>query len=99
MLNDKQILRMLRKLKRFEELLDSMIFEKVCELPVLAYQTEESLYEIPDKSLYHPVQPGDMWAAKAHIAGLNLTIPYRKNMRDVRCTCVRKWAVMRQCCG
>lgn len=64
MLNDKQILRMLRKLKRFEEHLDSMIFEKVCELPVLAYQTDESLYEIPDDSLYHPVKPGDIWGGE-----------------------------------
>ena len=33
MLNDKQIQRMLRKLKRFEDTLDHMIFEKVCDLP------------------------------------------------------------------
>ncbi len=64
-MNDKQIQRTLRKLKRFEDMLDGMIFEKVCELPVLAYETKESLYEIPDASLYHPIKPGDVWGGES----------------------------------
>lgn len=64
MLNDKQILRMLRKLKRFEDTLDHMIFEKVCELPVSAYETKEQLYNIPDDSLFKPVKPGDIWGGE-----------------------------------
>ena len=64
MLNDKQIARMLKKMKRFEDTLDSMIFEKVCELPVSAYETKESLYSIPDSSLYRPVKPGDIWGGE-----------------------------------
>ena len=64
MLNDKQILRMLRKLKRFEGTLDHMIFEKVCELPVCAYETKEQLYNIPDDSLFSPVKPGDIWGGE-----------------------------------
>ena len=48
MLNEKQIDRMLSKLKRYEDTLDAMIFEKVADLPVSFYQTGESLYEIPD---------------------------------------------------
>ena len=46
MLNEKQIDRMLSKLKRYEDTLDAMIFEKVADLPVSFYQTGESLYEI-----------------------------------------------------
>ena len=64
MLNDKQIQRMLRKLKRFEDTLDHMIFEKVCDLPTSLYETKEQLYNIPEDSLYHPVQPGDMWGGE-----------------------------------
>ena len=64
MLNDKQIQRMLRKLKRFEDTLDHMIFEKVCGLPTSLYETKEQLYNIPEDSLYHPVQPGDMWGGE-----------------------------------
>ena len=55
MLNDKQIARMLKKMKRFEDTLDSMIFQKVCELPVSPYETKEPLDSIPDSSLYKPV--------------------------------------------
>ena len=61
MLNDKQIARMLKKMKRFEDTLDSMIFQKVCELPVSAYETKEPLDSIPDSSLYKPVKPGEIW--------------------------------------
>ena len=64
MLNDKQIQRMLRKLKRFEDTLDGMIFEKVCDLPVSAYETKESLYQIPDSSLFEPIHPGDIWGGE-----------------------------------
>ena len=64
MLNDKQIQRMLRKLKRFEDTLDHMIFEKVCDLPTSLYETKEQLYNIPEDSLYHSVQPGDMWGGE-----------------------------------
>ena len=64
MLNDKQIARMLKKMKRFEDTLDSMIFQKVCELPVSAYETKEPLDSIPDSSLYKPVKPGDIWGGE-----------------------------------
>lgn len=64
MLNDKQIARMLKKMKRFENTLDSMIFDKICELPVTAYETKEQLYEIPEDSLYHPINTGDIWGGE-----------------------------------
>jgi alpha-mannosidase len=64
MLNDKQIARMLSKMKRFEETLDSMIFEKVCELPASVYETKEQLYQIPNESLFRPVKEGDIWGGE-----------------------------------
>ena len=64
MLNDKQILRMIGKLKRFEDTLDSMIFDKVCEIPASAYETKEELYSIPEDSCYKPIKPGDIWGGE-----------------------------------
>ena len=65
MLNEKQIQRMLSKLKRFEETLEPMIFNKVADLPVSFYQTSESLYGIPDESLFHPMTVGTQWGGEA----------------------------------
>ena len=64
MLNEKQIDRMLSKLKRYEDTLDAMIFEKVADLPVSFYQTGESLYEIPDESLFAPMAVGSHWGGE-----------------------------------
>ncbi len=64
MLNEKQIARMLAKLKRFEDTLDAMIFEKVDDLPVSFYQTDESLYEIPNEELFQPMAPGSHWGGE-----------------------------------
>lgn len=64
MLNDKQISRMLRKMRRFEGTLDGMMFEKVCELPVVSYETKEQLYTIPEENLFKPVKPGDIWGGE-----------------------------------
>ncbi len=64
MLNEKQIARMLSKLRRFEDTLDGMIFEKVADLNVSLYQTGESLYEIPEEGLYQPVTIGQEWGGE-----------------------------------
>lgn len=64
MLNDNQISRMLRKMRRFQGTLDGLIFEKVCELPASSYETKEQLYEIPNDSLFQPVKPGDVWGGE-----------------------------------
>ena len=61
MLTEKQIQRMLGKLKRFESTLDSMVFTKVAEINASAYETAERLYEIPDASLFNPVDKGWTW--------------------------------------
>lgn len=64
MLTEKQIDRMLGKLKRFEDILDPMLFKKVAKTgSVSAYETMDRLYEIPDDSLCAPVENGWTWGA------------------------------------
>ncbi len=47
MLNDKQIERVLKKLKIYENNLENKIFKKVDTLNVVYFETEEDLYEVP----------------------------------------------------
>ena len=63
MFTEKQIERMLGKLKRFEDTLDGMVFKKVASIDARAYETAERLYEIPDESLFKPVEKGFVWGA------------------------------------
>ena len=66
MFTDKQLDRLLRKLIRFESILENMMFEKVGELANLRqYQTKERLHEIPaDENLYTPSQVGTTWGGE-----------------------------------
>ena len=65
MLAERQTERMLSKLKRFETILDPMLFRKVIKLDkVLAFETQERFYEIPDDSLFAPVESGWIWGAE-----------------------------------
>ena len=62
MLTEKQIERMLKKLRRFEDTLNPMLFKKeACIGKVNFFETEERLYEIPDDSLCAPIESGDTW--------------------------------------
>ncbi len=61
MLTEKQIQRMLGKLKRFEDTLEPMVFSKVAEIEASAYETAERLYEIPDASLFKAIEKGETW--------------------------------------
>lgn len=99
MLNDKQILRMLRKLKRFEDTLDHMIFEKVCELPVSAYETKEQLYNIPDDSLFKPVKPGDIWGGENVYCWFKSSYQVPAEYEGTPCISVPMSAAMKPCCG
>ena len=63
MFTDKQIERMLGKLQRFEDTLDGMVFKKVASIDARAFETAERLYEIPDESLFKPVESGFVWGA------------------------------------
>lgn len=64
MLTEKQIERMLSKLDRFENTLEPMIFTKVAEIGAKAYETTERLHEIPDDSLFKPVEKGFTWGGE-----------------------------------
>ena len=60
MLTEKQIDRMLNKLKRFETILDPLLFKKVATIEsVKAFETFDRLYEIPADSNYADVKAGE----------------------------------------
>ena len=54
-----------KKLKRFEDTLNPMLFKKVARIDeVLCYETLDRLYDIPDESLMNPVKTGHVWGAE-----------------------------------
>ena len=64
MLNEKQLTRSIWKLERFLETLDGLVFEKVCSLPVKAFETEKQYHTVPDAD-YKPIQKGDIWGGES----------------------------------
>ena len=64
MLTDKQIERMLGKLKRFESTIEPYIFEKAGELTCAAFLTTEQFHDIPEASLFAPVKKGWHWGGE-----------------------------------
>ena len=62
MLDLKQTDRMLKKLERFVDIIEPMIFEKVGETgPVSAFATLERFHSIPENSLFDPIEKGYKW--------------------------------------
>ena len=62
MLAEKQVGRMLAKLKRFETILDPMLFKKVAKIDTVSfYETTDRLYEIPDASMFGVINSGETW--------------------------------------
>ncbi|MBR5233083.1 MAG: alpha-mannosidase [Clostridia bacterium] len=60
MLTSQQIDRMLGKLKRFESILDPLLFKKVAKIEaVKAYETFDRLYEIPADDKYTDAKAGE----------------------------------------
>ncbi len=64
MLTDKQIERMLGKLKRFESTIEPFVFEKVGELDCAAFITTEQHHQIPDASLFTNIEKGWRWGGE-----------------------------------
>ncbi|MBQ5973541.1 MAG: alpha-mannosidase, partial [Oscillospiraceae bacterium] len=64
MLNATQLDRCVLKLDRFLKTLDGLIFEKVCSLPVSAFETDRQFHAIPDAD-YRPMAPGDVWGGES----------------------------------
>ncbi len=85
MLTEKQIERMLTKLKRFELTLEPLIFEKVGELDCEAYYTYDSLYEIPDKSLFEKIEKGWRWGGESMYCWFksSFTVPADLDKKDL----------------
>lgn len=64
MIDEKQIESILYKLKRFEDTLSELLFEKVDTLDMVRYETTDSLYSIPDNVEYIPCKEGDIWGGE-----------------------------------
>ncbi len=64
MLEKRQLERMLDKLKRFEDMLEPMVFVNVAEIGASAYRTTERLHQIPDESVFTPVEKGFVWGSE-----------------------------------
>lgn len=65
MLNDTQVQRMLRKLRRYIGTLESMIFEEITTVPAVLFETSERLHNIPDGPVhYREINSGDKWGAE-----------------------------------
>ncbi|WP_438351068.1 alpha-mannosidase [Paenibacillus sp. FA6] len=59
MLNNKQIDRMLSKLKRFETTLEPLIFTNIGDVPMGMLHTSDDLHAIPEDAYFQECHPGD----------------------------------------
>ena len=64
MYSENQIGRMLGKLRRFEQTLESKIFVNCDEVDFSIYETDERLHEIPADELFKPVERGYVWGGE-----------------------------------
>ena len=86
MLTEKQVERMLTKLRRYEDTLNPMLFKKVGRIDsALAYETLDRLYEIPDSSLMAPVESGWVWGAEESFCWFrtDFTVPEELDGRNL----------------
>lgn len=61
MFTDRQVERMLGKLKRFEKTLEPLMFQKVGSIAMKAFQAEENYTNVPDDSLFQTVESGTVF--------------------------------------
>ena len=65
MLTEKQVNRLFKKMERFENILDPLLFKKVDTIgDIIKYETTERLYEIPDDSICVPAPVGSGWGGE-----------------------------------
>jgi len=64
MFTDRQIERMLGKLRRFETALEALMFQKVGTITMQAYQAQENHTAVPDASLFQAVEAGTVFAGE-----------------------------------
>jgi alpha-mannosidase len=65
MLDDKQMNKILDKLRRFENTIAPMMFEKFDEVKVNKFQTPEQYHNIPEDGLFVPCEKGDKWGGES----------------------------------
>lgn len=61
MLNTKQIDRMLSKLQRFETTLEPLMFQKIGEVTMGKFHTDQQFHTIPEDSKFEPCESGDRY--------------------------------------
>ncbi len=61
MLTNRQIDVMLEKLRRFEQSLEELMFEKVDEVSMGAFHTDGRYHVVPETSFFRPCKSGDTW--------------------------------------
>ena len=86
MLTERQIERMLRKLRRFEDTLNAILFKKhTCIEKVSFYETAERLYDIPDDSLCKPLESGAAWGSEEAFGWFKAeyTVPEELDGKDI----------------
>ncbi len=86
MFADRQTGRMLDKLKRFERTLEPMLFKKVAVIDsVLAYETTDRLYEVPDDSMCSPVKSGWIWGSEESFCWFKaeFTVPEKLDGKNI----------------
>lgn len=86
MLDIKQTDRMLSKLKRYEDIIEPMIFEKVGETgAVSAFTTLERHHSIPEDSLFTPIEKGYKWGEEFGYCWFktDFTVPEELDGKDI----------------
>lgn len=86
MLDVKQTERMLNKLRRFENVVEPMIFEKVGEAAsVSAFATTDQFHSIPDRSLFDPIDKGYKWGEESGYCWFktDFTVPDELDGKDI----------------
>lgn len=86
MLTEKQTERMLKKLKRFEDILNPLLFKKIAKIDkVMKLETKERLYEIPDDSVCVPFKSGETWGSEEAFCWLkaDFIVPEEYDGRDI----------------
>lgn len=75
MYTEQQQERLLDKLRKFEENLEPLLFEKIGEVPMKMFQTAESYDQIPDDGYFSPCRKGDCWGGEGNYCWFKGTLP------------------------
>ncbi|MDF2540634.1 MAG: hypothetical protein K0S47_352 [Herbinix sp.] len=65
MQSDRQIDKMLSKLRRFENTIAPMMFEKIDEVSMKKFQTPDQFHDIPEDGVFTTCEKGDRWGGES----------------------------------